>query len=160
MGRPVRVCHGVALQVDKVDPDSRRHWLAGGRGPISYCGSGVERSGHRGIARWCVGGARGRRGELGPESVVEGAELAGEGLSGGGETASLRRAHELGRRGEVMEGGQHRQVVGWKTGVGAHFSGVGSFRGRSEEGMVQGTHEALRAHPHGGLCKGAQAAHP
>ena len=59
-----------------------------------------------------------------------------------------------------MEGGQHRQVVGWETGVGAHFSGVGSFRGRSEEGMVEGTHEALRAHPRWGLCKGAQTAHP
>ena len=37
-----------------------------------------------------------------------------------------------------MEDGRHRQVVGWKSGVGAHFSGVGSFRGRPEEGMVQG----------------------
>ena len=26
--------------------------------------------------------------------------------------------------------------------------------------MAQGTHEALRAHPRGGLCKGAQTAHP
>ena len=40
------------------------------------------------------------------------------------------------------------------------LGGVGRFRGRSQEGMVQGAHEALRAHPHGGLCKGAQAAHP
>ena len=86
--------------------------------------------------------------------------MAGEGLPGAGETASLRRANELGHRGEVMENGQHRQGVGWETGVGAHFSGVGSFRGRLEEGMVQGTHEAWRAHPSGGLCKGAQAAHP
>ena len=30
----------------------------------------------------------------------------------------------------------------------------------SEEGVVQGTHEALRAHPRGGLCKGVQAAQP
>ena len=130
------------------------HLPVSGRGPISFRGSGVECRGHRDIARWCVGGARGQRGELGSESVVEGAELAGEGFSGDGETASLRWAHELGRKGEVMEGGQHRRVVGWETGVEAHFSGVGSFRGRSEEGMVRGTHKALRAHPRGGLCKG------
>ena len=86
--------------------------------------------------------------------------MAGAGILGDGETASLRRAYELGRSGEVMEGGQHRQVVGWETGVGAHFSCVGSFRGRPDERMVQGTHEALLAHPRGGLCKGAQATQP
>ena len=57
--RRVRVRHGVAVQVDNVDPYSRRHMLAGGMGPISCRGSGVERRGQRDIAWWCVGGAGG-----------------------------------------------------------------------------------------------------
>ena len=70
-------------------PDSRRHMLAGVRGPMGCRGSGVERRSHCDIAWRCVGGAWGWRGELGPESVVKGAELDGEGSPGDGETASL-----------------------------------------------------------------------
>ena len=48
---PVRVRDGVASQVGDVDPDSRRHTLAGGRVPVGHRGSGVERCGHRDVAR-------------------------------------------------------------------------------------------------------------
>ena len=53
-----------------------------------------------------------------------------------------------------MEGGKHGQMVRRETGIGVHLRGVGSFRGGSEEDVVKGTSEALRAHPRGGLFKG------
>ena len=59
-----------------------------------------------------------------------------------------------------MEGGEYGQMVRRETGIGAHLRGVGSFRGGPKEGVVQGTYEALRAHPRGGLCKGVQTAQP
>ena len=101
-----------------------------------------------------VRSARGRWGELGPEGVVEGAQLDGKGLPWDGEAALFRRAHQLGRREEVMEGGNHGQVVRREIGIGAHLRGVGSFQGGAEEDVVKGTREALRAHPRGGLGKG------
>ena len=51
LGSPVRVRDGVPSQVGNVDPDSRRHRLTGGRGPVGRRGCGVERSGHRDVAR-------------------------------------------------------------------------------------------------------------
>ena len=83
-----------------------------------------------------------------------------EGLPGERKPASLRWAYELRRGGKAIEGGHHWQVVGGEARVGAHLGGVGCFQGGSKEHMVHGTHEALRAHPRGGLCKGAQEAHP
>ena len=53
-----------------------------------------------------------------------------------------------------MEGGSHGQMVRRETRIGAHLRGVGSFRRGTEEDVVKGTREALRAHPRGGLCKG------
>ena len=62
--------------------------------------------------------------------------MASKGFPGDGETALLRRAHELGCRGEVMEGGQHGGMVRRKSGIGAHLRGVGTFQGGPEEGVV------------------------
>ena len=100
---------------------------------------------------WC---AWGRWGELGPEGVVEGAELAGEEFPRDGEAALFRWAHQLGRKGEVMEGGSHGQMVRRETGIGAHLRSVGSFQRGAQEDVVKGTREALRAHPRGGLSEG------
>ena len=50
----VRVHEGVASQVGDVDPDTRRHRLAGGRGPVGRRGRGVDRLGYRDLARWRV----------------------------------------------------------------------------------------------------------
>ena len=54
-----------------------------------------------------------------------------------------------------MEGGSHGQMVRRETGIEAHLCGVGSFRRGAEGDVVKGTREALRAHPRGGLSKGA-----